>query len=61
MKRQRIRAAHLGEVVLDGQPYTVRFKDGRIKLRKKHSSYVSSLTLEPCARILPGQAPLFRT
>lgn len=59
MKRQRIRAAHLGEVLLDGQPYTVRFKDGRLEFRKKHGRSVSSLTLEKCARILPGQTSLF--
>ena len=59
MKRQRIRAAHLGEVVLDGRSYMVRFKDGRIEFRRKHGRAVSSITLTECARLLPGQTSLF--
>ena len=59
MKPQRIRAAHLGEVVLDGRPYLVRFKDGRLEFRRKHGRSVSSLTLTECARLLPGQTSLF--
>ena len=59
MKPQRIRAAHLGEFVLDGRPYLVRFKDGRLEFRRKHSRAISSITLNQCARLLPGQTSLF--
>jgi hypothetical protein len=61
MKRPRTRAAHLGEVLLEGRPHVVRFKDGRLEFRRKHGRKTSSVTLEQCARLLPGQIRLFQS